>query len=115
MDTDRRRFVCTGRHWRDLSHHARQRRAEVSALRISARSGDGITDDTAAIQRAVSALLAAGGGRLYVPGSTGDYICNGGIIIDATLATGKRYGGAIQIVGKGQTSSCIGALRLPSR
>ncbi|PMY52681.1 MULTISPECIES: M10 family metallopeptidase C-terminal domain-containing protein [Pseudomonas] len=39
--------------------------------------GDGITDDTAAIQRAIDAAAAAGGGQVYVP--TGTYIVSGGV------------------------------------
>ncbi|WP_095056172.1 glycosyl hydrolase family 28-related protein [Pseudomonas sp. Irchel s3f7] len=38
--------------------------------------GDGITDDTAAIQRAIDAAAAAGGGQVYAP--TGTYIVSGG-------------------------------------
>lgn len=38
--------------------------------------GDGVTDDTAAIQAAVDAAAAAGGGQVYVP--TGTYIVTGG-------------------------------------
>jgi parallel beta-helix repeat protein len=38
--------------------------------------GDGITDDTAAIQSAIDAAAAAGGGQVYVP--TGTYIVSGG-------------------------------------
>ncbi|MFS2067980.1 M10 family metallopeptidase C-terminal domain-containing protein [Pseudomonas sp. CT11-2] len=38
--------------------------------------GDGITDDTAAIQRAIDAAAAAGGGQVYMP--TGTYIVSGG-------------------------------------
>ncbi|WPN55379.1 M10 family metallopeptidase C-terminal domain-containing protein [Pseudomonas sp. P9_31] len=39
--------------------------------------GDGITDDTAAIQRAIDAAAAAGGGQVYMP--TGTYIVSGGV------------------------------------
>ncbi|MBD1554162.1 glycosyl hydrolase family 28-related protein [Pseudomonas typographi] len=38
--------------------------------------GDGVTDDTAAIQAAVDAAAAAGGGQVYVP--SGTYIVSGG-------------------------------------
>lgn len=38
--------------------------------------GDGITDDTAAIQKAIDAAAAAGGGQVYMP--TGTYIVSGG-------------------------------------
>ncbi|WP_342654390.1 putative Ig domain-containing protein [Pseudomonas sp. F3-2] len=38
--------------------------------------GDGVTDDTAAIQSAIDAAAAAGGGQVYVP--TGTYIVSGG-------------------------------------
>jgi parallel beta-helix repeat protein len=39
--------------------------------------GDGITDDTAAIQNAIDAAAAAGGGQVYMP--TGTYIVSGGV------------------------------------
>ena len=35
--------------------------------------GDGVTDDTAAIQAAIDAVYGAGGGTVYFP--TGDYVC----------------------------------------
>ncbi|RRV10121.1 mannuronan epimerase [Pseudomonas sp. v388] len=38
--------------------------------------GDGVTDDTAAIQQAIDAAAAAGGGQVYVP--PGTYIVSGG-------------------------------------
>jgi len=38
--------------------------------------GDGLTDDTAAIQNAIDAAAAAGGGQVYMP--TGTYIVSGG-------------------------------------
>ena len=38
--------------------------------------GDGITDDTAAIQNAIDAAAGAGGGQVYMP--TGTYIVSGG-------------------------------------
>lgn len=77
--------------------------------------GDGTTNDSAAIQAAVSALLTAGGGRLYVPGSTGDYICNSGITIDATLASSlSRYGAALTIYGDGPSRSCIKSTTISS-
>ncbi|QZP31465.1 putative Ig domain-containing protein [Pseudomonas sp. DR48] len=39
--------------------------------------GDGLTDDTAAIQSAIDAAAAAGGGQVYMP--TGTYIVSGGV------------------------------------
>lgn len=49
-----------------------------TSLRINVRSdfgarGDGVTDDTAAVARAIAAVARAGGGVLYFP--TGDYFC----------------------------------------
>jgi len=43
-------------------------------------TGDGITDDTAAIQSAINAVGAAGGGVVFFP--KGVYLCNGAF--DAT-------------------------------
>lgn len=36
--------------------------------------GDGRTDDTAALQRAIDAVAAAGGGKVYLPYSTNGYL-----------------------------------------
>ncbi|WP_095128497.1 M10 family metallopeptidase C-terminal domain-containing protein [Pseudomonas sp. Irchel s3h14] len=45
-------------------------------VQIFGAKGDGITDDTAAIQSAIDAAAAAGGGQVYMP--TGTYIVSGG-------------------------------------
>ena len=36
--------------------------------------GDGVTDDTAAVQRAIDAVAAAGGGKVYLPYTTNGYL-----------------------------------------
>lgn len=47
--------------------------------------GDGVTDDSAAIQAALNAAVAAGGGQVIVPASTGSYVCSG---LSADLSSG---------------------------
>lgn len=82
-------------------------------LRWFGAKGDGVTNDVTAIQVAVNILLAAAGGRLYVPGSTGDYICNSTVTINAAGASAlQRYGAALTIYGDGPSRSCISAQAL---
>lgn len=68
--------------------------------------GDGVTDDTAAIQSAINALLAAGGGTLYFP--PGTYKITGQLLIDLS-ANITRFGGRIHILGAGMPATCIKA------
>lgn len=55
----------------------------VTAAPYSA-TGDGATDDSAGVQAAINAAIAAGGGILYFP--TGDYLLDSGITIGASEA-----------------------------
>lgn len=55
--------------------------------------GDGATDDTAAIQSAISAV-GAGGGRVYFPPTTNGYFLNSGALTVSTANTILAGGGA---------------------
>ena len=46
--------------------------------------GDGVTDDTAALQAAINAVIASGGGHLYIPRATYKLTGNGLTLTDAT-------------------------------
>ena len=48
--------------------------ALVVNVRDCGAKGDGVTDDTAAIQRAIDAVDAAGGGKVYFPYATNGYL-----------------------------------------
>lgn len=46
--------------------------------------GDGVTDDTAAIQAAIDYVASLGGGRVYLPGKTTDYIISSTLLIHSS-------------------------------
>lgn len=60
--------------------------------------GDGVSDDTAALQAALDALSRRGGGTLYIP--RGTYLTSAGLTL---TAEGKH----IEVVGDGQDSTVI--------
>lgn len=66
--------------------------------------GDGVTDDRAAIQATIDAVMAQGGGTLYFPAGT--YKITGQLLIDLS-ANVTRFGGRIHILGAGMPSTCI--------
>jgi len=63
--------------------------------------GDGITDDASAIQKAINAIMANGGGSLYFP--PGDYVIKSQISINVNLGDGKEKGLSIYGAGRGST------------
>lgn len=71
--------------------------AETISVRDFGAVGDGVTDDTAAVQKACDALSASGG-TIYFPPSTGRYVINGVIVNSANVAwlgTGSPNGGLL--------------------
>lgn len=61
--------------------------------------GDGLTDDTAAIQAAINAVVAVGRGTVFLP--AGNYLISSSLILDANSITikgeGERYATQITI------------------
>lgn len=63
--------------------------------------GDGSTDDTAAVNAAISAASTAGGGRVFVPPSTSPYLCTGAIVFPMAGTYAKPTQKPIEIYGAG--------------
>jgi hypothetical protein len=47
--------------------------------------GDGVTDDAAAFTAAANAINTAGGGNLYIPASSGNYVISTDVTVQATV------------------------------
>jgi hypothetical protein len=65
--------------------------------------GNGIADDTAAIQTAVNAAYAAGGGIVYVPNGT--YLIGGGV--SGGLTGGIRLYSNVALIGEGKDATIL--------
>jgi hypothetical protein len=70
--------------------------------------GNGTTDDTIAIQNAINAVIAAGGGELYFPAANSGqcYHTTSTLTIDTSAITPFALG-RIHLVGTGPSRSCI--------
>ena len=66
-----------------VSRTVQDKARDIVSVRDFGAKGDGVTDDTAAINAAIAALKAAGGDLLYFP--RGNYISSGQIALDASV------------------------------
>lgn len=83
--------------------------SEVSNLGIVSvkqfgAAGDGITDDTLAIQNAINTVITTGGGTVYFP--AGAYRINSSLIINYS-ANSARFAGKVHLKGASSTSTFI--------
>ena len=72
--------------------------------------GDGVTDDTAAIQATIDAAINAGGGVVYFPATGLDYYkITSTLNIDYSSAfyLSNRFAKKIHLIGEGSASTCI--------
>jgi Pectate lyase superfamily protein len=68
--------------------------------------GDGVTDDSASINRAISEVIRSGGGTLFFPRAPDCYITSDQLLIDLSSIE-RLFWGRIQIIGEGSASTCI--------
>lgn len=67
-------------------------------------TGDGVTDDTTAIQAAIDAAETAGGGLVFFPAGT--YVC-GGVTVDSDNVTMSGVGPASKIIPAGASDDLV--------
>jgi hypothetical protein len=74
-------------------------------------TGDGATDDAAAIKAAVAVAIALGGGEIYLPSSSACYKIGSSIVMDLS-AVSTRFQSRLRFLGDGVSRSCIDATGL---
>lgn len=83
--------------------------AQTVSVKDFGAVGDGVTDDAAAIQDAINAIISIGGGTLYFPATDDFYRVTASLVIDysgAFYAT-NTHNRKIHIVGDGSASTNI--------
>lgn len=68
--------------WVELINQSMISSGKTSVLSFGAK-GDGVTDNAAAFQSAIDAVILAGGGSVYVP--SGAYLINSQLVVDTTV------------------------------
>jgi hypothetical protein len=84
---------------RGVARTAQSKANDIVSVKDFGAVGNGSTDDTAAINSAVSSLSSAGGGTLYFP--QGTYLTSAGITLPSSVC--------VNLVGDGPSSSWIKA------
>jgi hypothetical protein len=72
-------------------------------------TGDGTTNDTAAIQAAITAAIAANAGAVYFPSPSAYYRISSALVMDYSGAyySANRFGKRVSLVGAGQGTTAI--------
>jgi hypothetical protein len=80
-----------------------QKFAETISIKDYGATGDGVTDDTAAIQAAITYAASINGCNIFVP--QGTYACNSAIIFPATSI-------GISLIGEGRDNTLLGGAKI---